>query len=294
MGHAEVAQAPGQQGADGEQAVRGRAPGGRVVDVDQGQVARQRAGVVHHRLHAASLRHAEAQHHHQGHRHDNGLDQVGKAGRQEPAHDRVDDDDSGADEHGGNIVDAEQGGEQLSAGGEAGGQIGHEKDHDDHGGDGGEQVSLIPPALGEELGHRDGVDLVGVAADAPRHDEPVQIGAHSQSDGGPAGLRQAGEVGHAGQPHQQPGGHVAGLRTHGGDEGAQLPPPQIEVVYGVVAFGEPDAYAQHGDQIDRDGQADADLRNGHSISPHILLPSGSPTHKAGAGRPPAAHGVFLL
>lgn len=206
----------------------------------------------------------------------------------------VDDDDSGADEHGGNIVDAEQGGEQLSAGGEAGGQIGHEKDHDDHGGDGGEQVSLIPPALGEELGHRDGVDLVGVAADAPRHDEPVQIGAHSQSDGGPAGLRQAGEVGHAGQPHQQPGGHVAGLRTHGGDEGAQLPSPQIEVVYGVVAFGEPDAYAQHGDQIDRDGQADADLRNGHSISPHILLPSGSPTHKAGAGRPPAAHGVFLL
>ena len=77
----------------------------------------------------------------------------------------------------------------------------------------------------------------------------------------------AGEIGQAGQTHEQVTAHVRGLGTHGGDDGAQLPAAQVEVVHGIVALGEPDADAQHGDQINRDGQADADLCGSHTLSP---------------------------
>ena len=254
MGHSEVAQPPGQQGADGQQAVGVGAAGGGVVDVGKGQVAGQGAGIVQHGVDAAGLADAEGQHHHQGDGHDDGLHQVGEGGGQEAAQHGVNHDYRGGDQHGRHIVRPEQAGEELAAGREAGGQIGDKEDDDDHGGDGREQVPPVAPALGEKLGHGDGAQPRGIAADASGDDEPVEVRAHRQTDGRPAGLGQAGEVGHAGQAHQQPGGHIAGLGAHGRDEGAQLASAQVEVIHRGVLPGVHKADPQHSQQIEADGQ----------------------------------------
>ena len=280
VGHAEVSQAPGQQGTDGQQAVGLGTAGGGVVDADQGQVVGQGTGVVQDSLHAARLGHAEAQDHHQGHRHDDGLDQIGEGGGQKSAHDGVDHDDRRRDQHGREVVHAEQGGKQLAAGGKAGGGVGDKEDDDDQRRHRRQQVAAVPSSLGEKLRHGDGVQPVGVPADAPGHNQPVQVGAHNQADGGPAGLGQAGEVGHAGQTHQQPGGHVTGLGAHGGDEGTQLSPSQIEIVHGFVFLGTDPADPQHEQQIDCDGQQDQGLCGRHvqhSFFLHFPTPDGFST-----------------
>ena len=139
--------------------------------------------------------------------------------------------------------------------------IGDEEDEDDHSSDAGQDVPLVLVPPGEEAGDGDGPHLGGVPPQTLGHDEPVEIGADGQAQGGPAHLGHAGEIGQAGQTHEQVTAHVRGLGTHGGDDGAQLPAAQVELV-GAVApalAAAVDPHQHHGHQIDHDGQQDADL-----------------------------------
>ena len=70
----------------------------------QGQVSGQGLRILQHRVHTAGIGNAEAQHHHQGYRHDDRLHQVGKRGSQESAHDRIDYNHCRGDQHGRHIV----------------------------------------------------------------------------------------------------------------------------------------------------------------------------------------------
>ena len=67
----------------------------------------------------------------------------------------------------------------------------------------------VPKPLGKEAGDGDGADLGRVPAQALGHDEPVEVGADGQTDGGPAHLGHAAQVGQAGQTHEQVAAHVA-------------------------------------------------------------------------------------
>ena len=219
--HAEVAQTP-SGGAEGgqEAAVGDGGVGGCVIHMGHGQIAVHGSGVVAHVADAAGLTDAEADDADQRHGHDDGLHQVGGGGGHEAAGGGVSHDDSGGDDHSDAIVKAEQGGEQLTAGGEAGGGVGDEEDHDDHGGDAQEQVALVLETALEEIGHGLCADVFGVSTQALGYDEPVQVGADADADGGPGDVTDTSGVGQARQTHQQPGGHIGRLGAHGGDQRA--------------------------------------------------------------------------
>ena len=75
--------------------------------------------------------------------------------------------------------------------------------------------------VGKIIRHRKGVHCQTVAAQPPGNDQEVKIGADRQTDAGPAGIRQTGPVGQAGQAHQQVAGHIGSLRAERRDPGAQ-------------------------------------------------------------------------
>ena len=227
-GHAEVAQAPGQHGEDVDGGVGFGGTGNRVVGLEEAEVSVHRLGVLHHGVHAARLVDAEHGDDHQSHRHNDGLDEVHGGHGGEAAHRGVADDDQGADNDSQHVVPAKQAVKQLADGGQAGGHIGDEEDEDDEGGDAHNDGPLLLIALGDERGDGDGVQLHAVTADALGHQQEVEIGTQSQTDGSPAGVSHTAEVGHAGQAHQQPGGHVAGLGAHGGDQRADAAAAQIK------------------------------------------------------------------
>ena len=221
VGHAEVAQPP-SCGAEGgqEAAVGDSRVGGCIIHMSHGQVAIHGSGVITHVAHAAGLAQAEADDADQSDGHDDGLHQVGGGGSHETAGGGVSHDDHSGDDHSSTIVKAEEGGEQLAAGGEAGGSVGDEEDHDDQSGDAQEQVALVLEAAFEEIGHGLCADVFGVSTQALGHDEPVQVGADADADGGPGDVTDTGGVGQARQAHQQPGGHIGRLGAHGGDQRA--------------------------------------------------------------------------
>ena len=229
----------------------GGAAGGNVIALGQVQIAGQGPGVLQHGVHAAGLAHTEADHHDEGNGHKDALHQVRGGDGQEAAHHGIGDDDHGADDHGGVILKAEEAVEKGTHRLEAGGGVGDEEHQDHDGRDAGEHVALVAVAAGEEVRHGDGPQPVRVAADAPGHDEPVEVGAGGQADAGPGDLRQAAEVGEAGQTHEEVAAHVAGLRAHGGDHGTQAPAAQIEIVGAAVAApaAEVNADEQHAHQV---------------------------------------------
>ena len=198
MGHTEVAQAPGQGGKNGDRAVGRSRVGRRVVGGGHGQVPGHGLGVGQNRIQPAGLLHAEAQHHHQRDGHHDALDQVGDRRRQKAAHGRVYHDHQSADDHGGQVIQPQQAGEQLTAGRKAGGGVGHEEHHDHHGRNAAEQVFVVMIPLGKEFGHGNGPQPVAVHADALGHHQPVDVGAHRQADGRPGGITDAAQVSHAG------------------------------------------------------------------------------------------------
>ena len=108
------------------------------------------------------------------------------------------------------------------------------------------------------------IDLSGVDTQPLGHQQEVQVGAQRQTDGGPRRVGDTGEVRHAGQTHQQPGAHVAGLGAHGRDHGAQLAAAQIEAVRAALAgAGVGHAYEHHGDEVHRNGDDDTNLCRCH-------------------------------
>ena len=185
MGHTEVTQTPGRGGNNGEGAV---AVGGAVcggVGGGHGEVAQHRGGVVHDGGETTSLNHTEAEHNQKGEGHDDGLDEVGGGHGQEATEHGVEDDDDGAHDHGGHIVNPEEGGEQLADGGKPRGGVGDEENHDNHTCDGGQKGLAVPETLGEELWNGDGLELGRIATHTLCHEEPVEVGAHSQTNGRP-------------------------------------------------------------------------------------------------------------
>ena len=259
--HPEVAQAPGQGGGDAQRAIGGGLAGGDVKALGHVQVAGQGVGVGGDDLQPAGLLHTEENDEDEGKGHDDALDEVRGGHGQEAAQHGVADDHDGADDHGPVIVHAEEAVEQGADGLEARGGVGDEEDQDDHSGDAGEHVPLVPIPAGKEAGDGDGADVGRVPAQALGDDQPVEIGADGQADGGPADLGHAADVGQAGQTHEQVAAHVRGLGAHGGDDGTQLAAAQVELMgTGAPALAAAvDAHQHHGYQIDDDGSDDAHL-----------------------------------
>ena len=183
---------------------------------------------------------------------DDGLNKTRDRRGEEAAHGAVADDDRRGDEHGGNVAHVgEEVCEQLAAGCEARGGVGHKEDNDDQRRDALNQAALVAEAVGEEVGDRDSAELLGVDAQALGDNQPVEIGAERKADDRPARVGETAEVGKAGHAHQQPARHVGGLGAHRDDDGAELASAEIEVAGGLVALGVGGADRQHADQIDR-------------------------------------------
>ena len=213
---------------------------------------------------------AEDEDHDQGHGHDDRLDQARNRGGEEAAHGAVADDNGGGDQHRAHVTHVKQVGEELAAGGEAGGRVGHEEDDDDQGRDAFDQTALVAEAVGEEIGDRDRAELCRVAAQAPCDDKPVEIGADGKADHRPCRVRQAAEVGQTGNAHQEPAAHVGGLGAHRDDHGAELAAAEIEIAGGLVALGVGSADQKHTAEVYNDGNQNADIGECHKKYPSFL------------------------
>ncbi len=219
------------------------------------------------RVHAARLDHAEDHDNGQGRRHDDRLDQVhGGHGVKAPDGGIADDDD-GPDDYRRHVVPAKEAVEELADGGKAGGYIRHEENQDNQGGDTHDDGLLLPIALGDEAGNGDGVQLHAVAAELFGHQQEVQVGAHGQANGGPAGVRHAAEVRQARDAHEQVAAHVGGLGAHGGDQGADAPAAQVEAL-GALLRAAADHHPGEDDEAEvQDNRThDTDLCGSHEIS----------------------------
>ena len=73
---------------------------------------------------------AEKHHDDQCDGHDNGLNEIRGGSRQKSAQRGIQDNDHGGDNHGGEVIHAEEAGEQGAAGVKAGGGIGNEENDD--------------------------------------------------------------------------------------------------------------------------------------------------------------------
>ena len=200
---------------------------------------------------------------------------------QEAAERAVQHNDCGAQEHGGHVVHAEHGGEQLAARRKAGSGIGDKEDDNDNGRNQGERVALVPEALGEKLGNGNGMDALGVDTQTLGNQQPVEICADSQTDGSPRRLRKTRHQRKTGQAHQKPAAHVRRLRTHRRDERTELSAAEIEILGALVFLGCLDTDADHHTQVQHDGNRNdnicgvehtSSLLFAKLLSNHTILP----------------------
>ena len=240
--------------------------------------------MLQHGIHAPRLDHAEHHDDGQGDGHDDGLNEVHGGHSAEAAHGGIADDNDSADDDRHHIVPAEQAVEQLADGRQTGGHIGHEEHQDDNGGDAHDDGLLLPIALGDKAGDGDGVQVDAVPPQTAGHQQKVQIGARHQTDGGPAGVGHAAEIGKARDAHEQIATHVRGLGAHGGDQGAHAPSAQVKAL-GTLLRPASDHHAgeDHHTQVQDDGTHDDHLYGCH-ISPPLALP---PAHIR-------RHGFFII
>ena len=287
LGHAEVAETPCQAAHDGDDAVgAGRTEHGlvaldelvaRLIEQGRGNLgAGEEAGNVlqegHRVLNAARSGDGADKHRGQGQKHERALHEIGGAHREIAAHERVEEHDDGADDHHHAVVPAEQRREQLAHGDEAGGGVDGEEQKDDDRGDGHEDVLRVVEAVGEEVGHRDGVaGLFGVLAQALGHELPVQIGADGQADGRPHGIRRAGEVGHAGQAHEEPPRHIRRFGRQGREPRSQAAAAEeVLLRRRVGALGVHKADDHYYDEVEQHGKYDLHIAFDH-VSPSARI-----------------------
>lgn len=257
MGHAAVTQTPSHNGNDGQEAVRLRCAGGYAVCFGHVQITGHSLYVSDDGIPAAGYFHTEEQNDDQRDGHKDTLDQVCCAGCQKAAGGGVANDDNGGNDHSPNIVHAEQTAEEFAAGSEAGCCVRDEEHDNDDGGNAHEDVFVITVSAGEKVRDRDGVVChMGVDTDSLGDDEPVEISTDGKTDGCPRRVCHTCQVSNAGQTHEEPTAHVGGFGTHGCDKGTQFSAAQIEVVYVVVFLGAIDADAQHGNEVNGDGDHD--------------------------------------
>ena len=154
-------------------------------------------------------------------KHQRGLYGVGPAHRQKAADKGVGNGGTGAQPHGGGVVDVKQALKQARPGHNARSTINGEEKQNNRRRNHLNQFAVRTEAAGKILRQGERVIVVfGVDAQAPGHQQPVEISAHGKADGNPR-LAQAAEVNRAGQAHQQPAGHIGSTGRHGGNKAAQ-------------------------------------------------------------------------
>ena len=251
----EVAEAPGQQGdeldeADGRPVLLRQRIEHRGVDAfDAGNHMLQTAG-----SHCAADRYDE-----DGEEHHHALDEVRTGDGEEAADERVEDDGAGTDEDRILIRHAEHGLEETSGGHEARGRIDHEEDEDEDRRHDPEQAARIVIAVLQELRQREGVlgDL-RVFPQSGGDEMPVGPGADGDADRDPACV-QSGEIGEARHAHEHPAAHVRGLGGKRGDPGAELPVAEKIIAHVARTAVVIDANAHHEADIKYECRDDGDI-----------------------------------
>ena len=257
MGHAKVAEAPRQSRSDLE---GGIASGGACVNIGacgETQVAGDILGVCDNGVPAAGGVDAENEDDDKCGRHNDALDKARDGGRHETAGRAVGNDDSGGDYHCRHVIKAEKAVEELAAGGKAGGGVGHKEHDDDDRADGLNDLGVIAETHGEEVRHGNGMGLCGILSHSLGDDEPVEICTQCQTYCRPARFGNAAEEGKTGNAHQKVRTHIGSLGAHRGDDRAELSAAEVEVLgRGILRIHY--AYRQHTQQVDNDGNKDAD------------------------------------
>ena len=279
--HAEVAQAPGERGDDGDEAVGdGLAEDGHTVlnnlhavgandrrgghrgGDEAGDIREERRGV----LNAASSGDGADEHHDEHEEHEAALHEVGGNHGEVAAHHRVQEDDEGAQSHHGGVVHTEQRVKELPHGHEAAAHVDAEEEHRDEGRDGADDVLVVFEAAVVEARHGDGVGCLGVLAQALGDELPVEPGADGQADGSPAGLREAGEVRQARQAHEQVAAHVRRLCRQGREPGTDLATAQE--VFGCGRVGPLRVHktdGEHDDEVEDHRQKYEEISGFHKL-----------------------------
>ena len=99
--------------------------------------------------------------------------------------------------------------------------------------------------------------LCGILSHSLGDDEPVEICTQCQTYCRPARFGNAAEEGKTGNAHQKVRTHIGSLGAHRGDDRAELSAAEVEVLgRGILRIHY--AYRQHTQQVDNDGNKDAD------------------------------------
>ena len=233
------------------------------------QVSCQGTGVVCHGVPAAGYMDAEKYNDNQRNAHDDALNQVRGGYCHKASHDRVTDNYHCACYHCSVIVYAEQAVEQGSHCLESGGGVGNKENQNYDGGNTHQYVPVIPVTAGEKVRYGNGPACYGIAAQALGNNQPVEICTNSQTNGGPACIRDAGQGCNSRQTHEKPAAHIRSLGAHGSYQCAQFAASQIEFVGRITAalFAEIKTYIYHGCQIHDDGCQDSNLSSTHFYPP---------------------------
>ena len=255
--HTEVAQSPRQGGDDMQQVIRIALTGGFRIRRRHRQIPRQIAHIVDNRIDPARGDGGIHQHKRNGKGHDDALDKVGGGSREEAARRGVSDNDHRRHQHRHHIIHTEQRREQLAAGGKAGRGIRNKEHDDDDCRHAGQDVFLIAETARKELRQSERIGLVGVAAQPTGGEQPVKISTHRQTDGGPAHIRQTGQIRQPRQTHQQVAGHIARLGAHRRDQRAKLASAQIEILRRLVFPRIAETDEQHTEQVHPDRRQNA-------------------------------------
>ena len=257
MGHAEVAETPCQSGGNHEGGVLSRFGSKYVGARGEAQVAGDLLCVCDNGIPTAGDIGAVNKNDDERSGHNNALDKARDGGRHETAGRAVGNDDSGGDYHCRHVIKAEEAVEELAAGGKARGGVGHEEHDDDDRADGLNDLGVIAETHGEEVRHGNGMGLCGILSHSLGDDEPVEICTQRQTYCCPAGFGNAAEEGETGNAHQQVRAHIGSLGAHRGDDRAELSAAEVEVLgRGILRIHY--AYRQHTQQVDNDGNKDAD------------------------------------
>ena len=234
MGHTEVAKTPGQGGENHQRSVAACLTGVDVGGSSEAEVAGDLLCVCNDGINTAGGVDAEDENNDESKGHDNALDKACDRGCHEAAHCAVSNNDDSGDDHGGHVIKTEEGVEKLAAGGEAGSGIGYKENDNGDGADDLNKLGVVSEAACKEVGNSDGAQLAGVESQSLRNDEPVEVGAQSQTNGGPAGLSHTAEQSQTGNAHQQICTHIGGFSTHCGDNGAHLSGAEVKILGGLI------------------------------------------------------------
>ena len=257
MGHAEVAQSPGERRDDGDERevlVCGEPAFHQVAELSVHGPLGKVGNLCRSCGRAADRDHHDGDCQEQRDEHERSLNEVGRTDGGKAAEQGVEQDDDHADDQTADVGKVKDGVQQLCAGDEARRRVDDEEEHDEDGGNQGDDPLFVVEAVRQELGNRNRVPAhLRVAAERLCNDKPVEVGSYFEAQCGPEGLLESSQIGDAGQAHQKPAGHVARLGRKGRRPGAQVPSPQEEILRAVVRVHPADAHVNHEAQIEGKG-----------------------------------------